>query len=42
MKHAFHPKAIHATGFIRIKGTNHVPTNAVVERSLNLAIWPTE
>ena len=31
-----------ATGFIRIKGTNHIPTNAVVERSLNPAAWPSE
>ena len=31
-----------ATGFIRIRGTNHVPTNAVVERSLNPAAWPDE
>lgn len=28
-----------ATGFIRIKGTNNIPTNAVVERSLDPMTW---
>ena len=31
-----------AAGFIRVKGTNHIPTNAVVERSPNPITWTLE
>jgi len=31
-----------ATGFIRVKGTNNIPTNAVVERSTAPTTWPSE
>ena len=31
-----------ATGFIRVTGTNHIPTNAVVERSLDPITWTLE
>jgi hypothetical protein len=31
-----------ATGFIRVKGTNNIPTNAVVERSTDPITWTSE
>ena len=30
-----------ATGFIRVKGTNNIPTNAVIERSTDPITWTT-
>ena len=31
-----------AKGFIRVKGTNNIPTNAVIERSLDPLAWTSE
>ena len=31
-----------ATGFIRVKGTNNIPTNAVIERSTDPVTWTTK
>ena len=31
-----------ATGFIRVKGTNNIPTNAIVERSMDPITWTSE
>lgn len=31
-----------ATGFIRVKGTNNIPTNAVIERSTDPITWTSE
>jgi len=31
-----------ATGFIRVKGTNNIPTNAVIERSMDPITWTLE
>lgn len=31
-----------ATGFIRVKGTNNIPTNAVIERSADPITWATK
>lgn len=37
--HTVHVSGDDATGFIRVKGTNNIPTNAVIERSANPVAW---